>query len=83
MKKLRRKLGDPAANPTYIFNRHGVGYSFGDPAAAWEAGRTARAAITDRPSFQVQTLSSQALRSRMPGDSSHWVATRGNLPVDP
>lgn len=34
MKKLRRKLGDPAANPTYIFNRHGVGYSFGDPAAA-------------------------------------------------
>ena len=34
MKKLRRKLGDPAANPRYIFNRHGVGYSFGDPAAA-------------------------------------------------
>ena len=39
MKKLRKKLGDPAANPTYIFNRHGVGYSFGDPGAAWEAGR--------------------------------------------
>ena len=34
MKKLRKKLGDPAANPTYIFNRHGVGYSFGDPGAA-------------------------------------------------
>ena len=34
MKKLRRKLGEDAANPTYIFNRHGVGYSFGDPAAA-------------------------------------------------
>ncbi len=34
MKKLRKKLGDPAAKPTYIFNRHGVGYSFGDPGAA-------------------------------------------------
>ena len=34
MKKLRRKLGENAANPTYIFNRHGVGYSFGDPGAA-------------------------------------------------
>ena len=34
MKKLRKKLGEDAANPTYIFNRHGVGYSFGDPGAA-------------------------------------------------
>ena len=34
MKKLRNKLGEDAAKPTYIFNRHGVGYSFGDPGAA-------------------------------------------------
>ncbi len=34
MKKLRKKLGEDAAKPTYIFNRHGVGYSFGDPGAA-------------------------------------------------
>ncbi|MDE2783775.1 MAG: response regulator [Gemmatimonadota bacterium] len=34
MKKLRRKLGDDAADPAYIFNRHGVGYSFGDPGTA-------------------------------------------------
>ncbi|MDE0357251.1 MAG: response regulator [Gammaproteobacteria bacterium] len=34
MKKLRKKLGEEAANPTYIFNRHGVGYSFGDPGKA-------------------------------------------------
>jgi len=33
MKKLRRKLGENAAHPAYIFNRHGVGYSFGDPGA--------------------------------------------------
>ena len=33
MKKLRKKLGEDAANPAYIFNRHGVGYSFGDPGA--------------------------------------------------
>ena len=26
MKKLRKKLGDDAANPAYIFNPHGVGY---------------------------------------------------------
>ena len=34
MKKLRKKHGDPAANPAYIFNRHGVGYSFSDPGTA-------------------------------------------------
>ena len=28
VKKLRKKLGDDAANPTYIFNAHGVGYRF-------------------------------------------------------
>ena len=28
IKKLRKKLGDQAANPTYIFNAHGVGYRF-------------------------------------------------------
>ena len=27
VKKLRAKLGDDAANPTYIFTEHGVGYS--------------------------------------------------------
>ncbi len=29
MKKLRKKLGDQAAAPTYIFNVHGVGYRIG------------------------------------------------------
>ena len=28
VKKLRHKLGDDAANPTYIFNEHGAGYRF-------------------------------------------------------
>ena len=31
MKKLRKKLGDQAADPTYIFNVHGVGYRFARP----------------------------------------------------
>ena len=31
LKKLRKKLGDHAASPTYIFNEHGVGYRFGGP----------------------------------------------------
>ena len=31
VKKLRHKLGDDAANPTYIFNEHGVGYRFARP----------------------------------------------------
>ena len=31
VKKLRRKLGDHAANPAYIFNEHGVGYRFARP----------------------------------------------------
>ena len=31
VKKLRRKLGDDAANPTYIFNKHGVGYRMAKP----------------------------------------------------
>ncbi|MDE0193895.1 MAG: response regulator [Gammaproteobacteria bacterium] len=30
---LRRKLGDDAANPTYIFNERSVGYRMPDPAA--------------------------------------------------
>lgn len=34
MKKLRKKLDAAGANPAYIFNRHGVGYSFGDPRTA-------------------------------------------------
>ena len=28
LKKLRKKLGDDAADPAYIFNAHGVGYRF-------------------------------------------------------
>ena len=32
IRKLRIKLGDDAANPTYIFNVHGVGYRMADPA---------------------------------------------------
>ena len=31
VKRLRRKLGDPAAAPAYIFNEHGVGYRMPDP----------------------------------------------------
>ena len=34
VKKLRHKLGDAAANPTYIFNEHGVGYRFATPGEA-------------------------------------------------
>ena len=34
VKKLRHKLGDTAANPTYIFNEHGVGYRFATPGGA-------------------------------------------------
>ncbi len=34
VKKLRHKLGDAAANPTYIFNEHGVGYRFATPGGA-------------------------------------------------
>ncbi len=34
LKKLRKKLGDDAANPTYIFNEHGVGYRFVRPEGA-------------------------------------------------
>ncbi|WP_420636488.1 response regulator transcription factor [Candidatus Palauibacter sp.] len=28
LKKLRKKLGDDAADPAYIFNAHGIGYRF-------------------------------------------------------
>ena len=31
VKKLRAKLGDDAASPTYIFNERGVGYRMADP----------------------------------------------------
>ncbi len=31
VKKLREKLGDDAANPTYIFTEHGVGYRMAKP----------------------------------------------------
>ena len=31
LKKLRKKLGDDAADPAYIFNAHGVGYRFARP----------------------------------------------------
>ena len=34
VKKLRHKLGDDAANPTYIFTEHGVGYRMATPAGA-------------------------------------------------
>ena len=32
VRNLRRKLGDSAASPTYIFNRRGVGYRMAKPA---------------------------------------------------
>ena len=31
VKRLRRKLGDPAANPVYILNERGVGYGMPEP----------------------------------------------------
>ena len=31
VKRLRRKLGDDAENPTYIFNKRGVGYRMAGP----------------------------------------------------
>ncbi|WP_420617311.1 ATP-binding protein [Candidatus Palauibacter sp.] len=34
IKKLRQKLGDDAANPTYIFNERGVGYRMAKPGDA-------------------------------------------------
>ena len=37
VKKLRAKLGDDVANPTYIFDEHGVGYRFARPGRAHEA----------------------------------------------
>ena len=37
VKQLRRKLGDDAANPVYVFNHPRVGYSVPDPHAAEDA----------------------------------------------
>ena len=34
VKKLRRKLGDDAARPTYIFSERGVGYRMAKPGAS-------------------------------------------------
>ena len=34
VKKLRHKLDDAAAKPTYVFNEHGVGYRFARPGPA-------------------------------------------------
>ena len=34
VKKLRAKLGDDAAAPTYIFTEHGVGYRIARPGRA-------------------------------------------------
>ena len=31
VRRLRRKLGDTAHTPAYIFNVHGVGYRMPDP----------------------------------------------------
>ena len=31
VRTLRRKLGDDAANPAYIFNERGVGYRMAEP----------------------------------------------------
>ena len=38
VKRLRRKLGDDAANPTYIRNGRGVGYRMANPREASRAG---------------------------------------------
>ena len=38
IKKLRRKLGDRAAEPAYIFNERGVGYRFARPGPVASAG---------------------------------------------
>ena len=35
VKNLRARLGDNAANPTYIFTEHGVGYSIASPDPYW------------------------------------------------
>ena len=42
VKKLRRKLGDRAADPTYIFNERGVGYRFARPGPVASAGHPPR-----------------------------------------
>ena len=34
MSQLRAKLGDDAANPTYLFNERGVGYRMATPGDA-------------------------------------------------
>ena len=34
VKKLRAKLGEDAASPTYIFTEHGVGYRIATPGEA-------------------------------------------------
>ena len=43
VKKLRAKLGDNAANPTYIFTEHGVGYRFARPGPVMSPGDAAAA----------------------------------------
>ena len=41
VKKLRRKLGDRAADPAYIFNEHGVGYRIARPGPPMPGQRVA------------------------------------------
>jgi len=43
VKKLRRKLGDSAADPAYIFNEHGVGYRIASPGPPMPDRRVAAA----------------------------------------
>ena len=43
VKKLRAKLGDNAAAPTYIFTEHGVGYRFARPGPVMSPGDAAAA----------------------------------------
>ena len=43
VKKLRRKLGDSAADPKYIFNEHGVGYRIVSPGPPMPDRRVATA----------------------------------------
>ena len=50
VKKLRAKLGDNAAAPTYIFTEHGVGYRIGDPGRGVEGPRAGRHRLGERPS---------------------------------
>ena len=65
VKQLRAKLGDDAANPTWIFNEHGVGYWMAKPGDL-------RAAATRVPALIAlfQSVRPATAPSRRPRDES-------------